>query len=521
MKTLEKIKLQNFKRFASFETALDPGMTILIGDNESGKSSILLAIDLTLSGSRGRIETLGLESLFNTVAVDAFLNGEKRFEQLPSLVVELYLNEQHDERLNGKCNSEDRECDGLSLVCEPDDAFSEEIRRILNDPAPNFPFEYYQIRFFTFSADQFSGYNRPVRHLSLDSTQIGNEYATREYVKDLYLAHVDGVERNTHRNAYRQHKKKFQENALGELNQRVDEYDFVLGTTGKATLESDLTIAQGGVTIQHRGKGQQCFMKTEFALNRSESTGDIDVLLLEEPENHLSHVNMKRLISKIGERTGKQLFIATHSTLVSARLDLRKCVLLNSNTDSPTSLRALTEGTAEFFMKAPETNVLEFVLSRKVILVEGDAEFILIESFFKRATGRPCEDSDTHVIAVGGTSFKRYLELAKLLDIKTAVIRDNDGNYQENCVEAYTDFSSDAIRIFAESDNACRTFEVSLYRQNRALCDALFGPSRRTLSVLDYMLGNKTEAAFALLQEKASEVEPPSYIAEAIGWISA
>lgn len=32
-------------------------------------------------------------------------------------------------------------------------------------------------------------------------------------------------------------------------------------------------------------------------------------------------------------------------------------------------------------MKAPDNNVLEFALAKRVLLVEGDAEFILIEAF--------------------------------------------------------------------------------------------------------------------------------------------
>lgn len=34
-------------------------------------------------------------------------------------------------------------------------------------------------------------------------------------------------------------------------------------------------------------------------------------------------------------------------------------------------------------MKAPDNNILEYVLSKKVILVEGDAEFILMEALYK------------------------------------------------------------------------------------------------------------------------------------------
>ncbi len=59
MKVLQRIKLNNFKRFASFDSNFDRNLNLLIGDNESGKSTILLAVDLVLSGSRGKVEAIG------------------------------------------------------------------------------------------------------------------------------------------------------------------------------------------------------------------------------------------------------------------------------------------------------------------------------------------------------------------------------------------------------------------------------------------------------------------------------
>lgn len=520
MSVLQKIKLRNFKRFETFETRLSPDLNILVGDNESGKSSILLAVDLTLGGSRTRVETLGLEALFNTVAVGAFLQSNRRIEDLPVLSIELYLDEQNDPDLNGKNNSDERVSDGLQLVCSPNDELLDQIAEILADETSAFPFEYYEVAFHTFSGRPYAAYNRPVRHVHIDSAQINNEYATREYVKDLYLAHIEGSEKSRHRNEYRRHKESFQTGVLRDLNARVEQYDFVLRTTGKSTLESDLTIAEDGIVIQNKGRGQQCFIKTAFALRKSQSTAPINIVLMEEPENHLSHVNMKRLIGTIRERTGKQLIIATHNSLISTRLDLRKCSLLNSSNTTVALLDNLTEDTAAFFMKAPSSSVLEFILSRRVILVEGDAEYILAEVFFKKITDVASADTETHIISVGGTSFKRYLELAVLLGIKTAVVRDNDGNYQQNCVDGFAEWTGENIQVFSESDNSKRTFEISLYETNVAICDALFGESRRTLTVQDYMLGNKTEAAFALLQQKADELEPPRYFADAIAWIS-
>lgn len=60
---ISKIKLHNFKRFQDLPLDLDPEMNIFIGDNESGKSTILQAIDLVARGSRTRIEEIGLDKL--------------------------------------------------------------------------------------------------------------------------------------------------------------------------------------------------------------------------------------------------------------------------------------------------------------------------------------------------------------------------------------------------------------------------------------------------------------------------
>ncbi len=53
MKTITKIQLRNFKKYQEFNVDFDPELNLLIGDNEAGKSTILTAIELVLSGSKG------------------------------------------------------------------------------------------------------------------------------------------------------------------------------------------------------------------------------------------------------------------------------------------------------------------------------------------------------------------------------------------------------------------------------------------------------------------------------------
>lgn len=522
MATIRKLILKNFKRFKSLELEFDPELNILVGGNEAGKSSVLQALDIVLSASRSKVESLGLETLFNAECIAEFLGSERKITDLPELLLEVYLDGidgHHD--LDGRNNSKGMDHLGIKMVCKPVDEYTKEIQTILAEKHENFPFEYYSVHFLTFTDEAIFPYKKPLKHLLIDSSQINNEYATREYTRSMYAAHASVIQRNLHSFEYRKVKSKFKDDVFKTMNDALDTYKFDVRTSPKASVETDIIITEGDIPIDSKGKGRQCFIKTEFALRNREHA--LDVLLLEEPENHLSHVHMHKLIERIRASVKKQLFIATHSSFIATRLNLKKVLILSEeNPSRPTSLKDLSQGTADFFMKAPDNNVLELALCKKAILVEGDAEFILMDALYRNSADGASTDADgIHVISVDGTSFKRYLELAKLLSIKVAAIRDNDGDYQANCVTNYTDYTSASIQVFADTDDARRTFEVCMYQDNKAICDGLFLAGRKTLTVDEYMLKNKTDAAFQLLEKKGTELVAPEYIQQAVAWIRA
>jgi putative ATP-dependent endonuclease of the OLD family len=508
--TIRRLVLKNFKRFKSLELEFDPELNILVGGNEAGKSSVLQALDIVLSASRSKVESLGLETLFNAECIADFLDGERKIDDLPELLLEVYLDGidgHHD--LDGRNNSKGTDHLGIKMVCKPVDEYTKEIQAILAEKHESFPFEYYGVHFLTFTDEAIFPHKKPLKHLLIDSSQINNEYATREYTRSMYAAHATVVQRNLHGFEYRKAKSKFKDDVFKAMNEALDTYKFDVRTSPKASVETDIIITEGDIPIDSKGKGRQCFIKTEFALRNREHA--LDVLLLEEPENHLSHVHMHKLIERIRESVKKQLFIATHSSFIATRLNLKKVLILSEeNPSRPASLKNLSQGTAEFFMKAPDNNVLELALCKKAILVEGDAEFILMDTLYRNSSEGASTNADgIHVISVDGTSFKRYLELARLLGIKVAAIRDNDGNYQANCVVNYVDFVSDSIQVFADANDARHTFEVCMYQDNKAICDDQFLAGRKTLTVEDYMLKNKTDAAFQLLEKKGADIVAP------------
>lgn len=512
---ITKIVLHNFKRFSHLEMDVNRDLNIFIGDNESGKSSILQAIDITSRGSRYRIEEIGLDRLFNVSAIQAFMNGPREIDKMPMMFVELYV-DANEEDLEGEINSSKRNFCGIRLKCCCDDNYSLQISQILKQPDATFPLEFYSITFETFSGKLFNAYDKKLNDLMIDNSQIGSPYSMHEYIRDIYHSRLDEVQRIDTRHKYHNKKTSFQNEVLSTFNAGIAPYSFAIRENSESNIETDITLTEDGVPLENKGTGTLCFIKTELAIKKS--VNGIDAVLIEEPESHLCYTKMLELINLIKGSDDRQLFISTHSDLISTRLDLNKCFMFNSESVKYVCLSKISSGTAQFFKKAPDNNMLQFVLSKKAVLVEGDAEFILMEKFYKTVTSDELAKSGVGIIAVDGKCFKRYLEIAKLLNNKVAVITDNDGNFEANITSSYANFCNDKIKVFSDTDNARFTFEVCVYKDNQTLCDTMFSANRRTLSVQDYMLSNKAEAAFLLL-DSTNDVTVPEYIQNAIKWI--
>ncbi len=516
--TISKIRLINFKRFQNYTVIPNSQINILVGDNEVGKSSILEAIDIVSSGNIKKVESIGIDNLFNIDTITQFNAGKRSFSDLPRIIIELYLNGDFDHTMNGRNNLDSVVCDGIRMICAPNPDYQTEIVESMKTQDDYFPYDYYSIRFSTFADEGYTGYKKKLKSVFIDSANMNSDYATNDFIKRMYFQYTEDnlKERATHKSKYRQMKNAFCSDNLSQLNSKVPTdkyYTFGLKKLSANGIENDLMIYENEIGIDNKGTGKQVFIKTDFALERS---GDgVDVILIEEPENHLSHVNLRKLIQRVADTKNGQLFITTHNSLISTRLELNNLLIMHSNSATePMKLSNLSNDTAKYFMKAPPAGIIEFALSERVILVEGPSEYMLLEKFYEGITGNKPESDNVHIIDIRGLSFKRFLEIACLINSKVVVITDNDKDYQTHCVDKYSDYiQKDNVKICYCKDNAQRTFEVVLYNINTALCDSLFNSNS-----LEYMLKNKTEAAYKLL-ETSEKILVPDYIKEAIEWI--
>ena len=59
----------------------------------------------------------------------------------------------------------------------------------------------------------------------------------------------------------------------------------------KVVLEAVLSIYEDSIALENRGSGMESFIKTQIALDRANG---LDVILMEEPENHLSFSTLRK-----------------------------------------------------------------------------------------------------------------------------------------------------------------------------------------------------------------------------------
>ena len=286
------------------------------------------------------------------------------------------------------------------------------------------------------------------------------------------------------------------------------------------------------VPFQYIGKGEQCIIKTKLAL-ADKKAQKASVMLMEEPENHLTHTRLNQLIDDILERCdGRQIIISTHSSFVANKLGIDNLILLSSG-GHRAKFRDLTDETRDFFKRLAGFDTLRLVLSQRTILVEGASDELVVQRAYMDAHNRklPIEEG-IDVISVG-TSFLRFLEIADKIQKRVAVITDNDGNIAalEKKYKNYigNDLKENILISFDKNDytpepsikdyNYNTLENVLLHANNMKTLNALFGTSYRSEDNLrGYMKDHKTKCALAIFDSK-SEIAYPDYIKEAIAHV--
>lgn len=524
---IEKVVIQNYRSLRSANVSLNPGLNIIVGDNEAGKSTFLEAIHLALTCQlNGRSLRNQLHPhLFNDDVVAEFCGKVAAGQKVatPEIVIEVYFAHDADlARFRGTNNSEKRDAPGVRLRVTFDDEFGDEYAdHIACGDVSAVPVEFYTVEWMTFAGDPVHPRRPPARSRLIDTTGMVAEKGTSRYLLDVVDDYLDGSQRSELALAYRLLKSRFSEHdavvALNEgLAKRTGEISdktlaVSLDTTATGSWQNAVVPMLEKVPFSLIGKGEQASLKLRLAVDGASAA---NVVLVEEPENHQSHPRLNRLLERFRTAgSGKQFVITTHSSFVVNKLGIGEVLLFNRG--KSVRLTDLKPGTRTYFKKLPGHDTLRLILARRAILVEGPSDELVVQRAYKDLHGRLPLEAGVEVISVGALAFKRFMEIAEVTHRPLAVVTDNDGQSEK----ARTRYATTAtnITLCISDDDTLPSLEQQIVAANDL--DTMNAVLGRTFSDLvkarGWMTANKTEAALLVFDSETS-IKYPDYIRAAV-----
>lgn len=539
---IKKVHIENFKRFhKSFDIEFNQGINIIVGDNESGKSTILEAIYLALTGLYNcrNIKNELTQFIFNKEAVKEYVDSIHAGHplELPSILIEIYLEGDDAALFKGNVNSSGVDCCGLFLCIKFDEQYNAEYSELIKNGIDSLPIEYYKVEWSSFAWNtSITNRSVPMKAALIDASNGKTHNSSDIYVSRILKDNLATKEVVDITQAFRTLEESFVKNEkIDTINHKISDESLIsdravqlaVDLSARNAWESILTTYLDSIPFTFIGKGEQNIIKTKLALGHKRAK-NASVILLEEPESHLSYSKMNELLFAIATQCcEKQIIITTHSSFVANKLGLKNLILLSNNKTS--SLNALTEDTQDFFMKLSGYDTLRMLLCKRAILVEGDSDELIVQRAYKDRHGKlPIADS-IDVISVKNLSFLRYLEIAKQLLIDVSVVTDNDGNIEalERKYADYKDCKNIKICFDHEIDTEPKEINGNKYNCNTLEPKILKNNSRETLNNIfstdyqddnglrTYMKNNKTECALKIFNATQNIIYP-QYIIDAI-----
>lgn len=77
----------------------------------------------------------------------------------------------------------------------------------------------------------------------------------------------------------------------------------------------------------------------------------------------------------------------------------------------------LPPSTRDYFMRLPGHDTLRMSLAKKVILVEGPSDELIVQKAFFATNSKMPLEAGIDVLSVNGLAGPRFLDIAKLLDL--------------------------------------------------------------------------------------------------------
>jgi putative ATP-dependent endonuclease of the OLD family len=224
--------------------------------------------------------------------------------------------------------------------------------------------------------------------------------------------------------------------------------DFSFSKPDENEMLKKLSLQYGNspVTVERNGTGRNNLLYISLLLSHLIYKNIPEILFrliaVEEPESHLHPQLQEHLAKNIQSEISddRQIIITSHCPHITSKLELDNtvilfrnnqtiegCYILDNFKDVNGNFDAEAEKHIRYLQRYLDATKSTMFFGRKIILVEGISEQIIIPKLFEIHTGKSIEKIGCTVVNVNGVAFKHFLEVVrKGFFIKCLVLTDSD-----------------------------------------------------------------------------------------------
>lgn len=444
---LGRLQIENFRRFESLDLQFQPGLNLLVGENDSGKTTIIEAIKFVTGTQSNDWNKLTIDDFYsdgkqraNKLKIICYFMGFSDTEAAPFL--EWLSKEEGEFYLKLTLTGIRREkSNSLNEIFYDIKAGEDEEGGVISGEAR------INLKVTYLKALRDAEYElAPRRGSRLSQILSAHEIFQKDGSKLHPLEEAMGK-------ANDEVKKYFEESDGKEILDIINITYLKEFSLFNNSLSAKLGIAQSdlgkileklemlGISEKNLaniglGSNNLLFIATEMLLLKRESGYfGLKLSLIEEIEAHLHpqlQLNLINFLDRESNNLGFQSIITTHSNTLASKVDLNSIIICkNSNAYS---LRygetELSKGDYNFLRRFLDTTKANLFFANGLLIVEGDAENLIIPSLAE-LIGYPLHKHGISIVNVGSTALLRYAKILQRKDnetigIKVACISDRD-----------------------------------------------------------------------------------------------
>ena len=575
------LKIKNFRAIENLELNLNKGLNVLIGENNSGKTSVIDLLRLVFDKGNYPNEIYWKETDFRVInSSNEFKPIEFDIKFKPNDEKESFcFSELHVVEYDENGNKVDfLEIHGkISLIKTRGETKIKKEYWGGKDKENRIPWEIWNELNYTYlsplrdvTRDLKPNNNNLLSKLFLNISELKEDEDYKEKMSEL-------IKKNFNNEKWEELLDEGKEKITTHLEQLnfIDDYqdiniafssfefedivkklilqlpvDFNMPTEEK---EIFFNLNQNGL-----GYNNLIYTSTIFGdiIQRKEVFEDnYNLLLIEEPEAHL-HPQLEntffKYLQRLEETNEFQIIVTSHSPTITAKTKLDNIIVMNTINNNifatPLKDTLLEDEDRIFLKKFLDVTKSQLFFAKGVILVEGISEALLLP-VFARLMGDEY-DLDKHGIEVieTGISFQRYSGLfnsddsSRRLNFRCSVITDDDRDkdLSDTRLKNLKNLSKNNFQVFIGQ----QTLEWELFNSNLdsniipTVFDSVHSRIRNNLSkkgkkfdptiLAEKLSANKTKSEFAFNlakylennPEEAKEFNIPNYIKDAIHFVT-